>query len=86
MIQITAQMRVLVAIESVDGRKYAPYMNMRSEALPDRKNAPLDGLCTAHNGALTAELEAGLAIYLAAGIDRAVRSAEIETPSPQVFP
>jgi len=31
MIHITAQMRVLVAIEAVDGRKYAPSINMRSE-------------------------------------------------------
>jgi len=30
MIHITAQMRVLVAIEPVDGRKYAPSINMRS--------------------------------------------------------
>jgi hypothetical protein len=30
MIQITAQMRVLVAIEPVDGRKYGPSTNMRS--------------------------------------------------------
>jgi hypothetical protein len=30
MIQITAQMRVLVAIEPVDGRKYAPSIDMRS--------------------------------------------------------
>jgi hypothetical protein len=30
MIQITAQMRVLVAIEAVDGRKYAPSIDMRS--------------------------------------------------------
>ena len=29
MIQITAQMRVLVAIEPVDGRKYAPSIDMR---------------------------------------------------------
>ncbi len=29
-IQITAQMRVLVAIEPVDGRKYAPSIDMRS--------------------------------------------------------
>jgi hypothetical protein len=34
MIQITAQMRVLVAIEAVDGRKYAPSINMRSSANP----------------------------------------------------
>jgi hypothetical protein len=32
MIQITAQMRVLVAIEPVDGRKYAPSTNMRSRS------------------------------------------------------
>ena len=31
MIHITAQMRVLVAIEAVDGRKYAPSINLRSE-------------------------------------------------------
>jgi hypothetical protein len=30
MIQITAQMRVLVAIEAVDGRKYAESIDMRS--------------------------------------------------------
>jgi len=30
MIQITAQMRVLVAIEAVDGRKYAPSIVMWS--------------------------------------------------------
>jgi hypothetical protein len=30
MIQITAQMRVLVAIEPVDGRKYAPSIVMWS--------------------------------------------------------
>jgi hypothetical protein len=34
MIQITAQMRVLVAIEPVDGRKYAPSIDMRSSANP----------------------------------------------------
>ena len=33
MIQITAQMRVLVAIEPVDGRKYAPSIDMRSRAV-----------------------------------------------------
>ena len=36
MIQIIAQMRVLVAIESVDGRKYAPSTNMRSDAKSGR--------------------------------------------------
>ena len=33
MIQLTAQMRVLVAIEPVDGRKYVPSTNMRSRAV-----------------------------------------------------
>jgi len=32
LIQITPQMRILVAIESIDGRKYAPSINMRSSA------------------------------------------------------
>jgi hypothetical protein len=30
MIQITPQMRIRVAVEAVDGRKYAPSINMRS--------------------------------------------------------
>jgi hypothetical protein len=30
MIQIAAQMKILVAIEPVDGRKYAPSIDMRS--------------------------------------------------------
>lgn len=30
MIQITPQMRILVAVEAVDGRKYAPFIDMRS--------------------------------------------------------
>jgi hypothetical protein len=30
LIQITPQMRILVAIESIDGRKYAPSIDMRS--------------------------------------------------------
>ena len=34
MIQITAQMRVLVAIEPVDGRKYAPSIDMRAFSNP----------------------------------------------------
>lgn len=41
MIQITAQMRVLVAIESVDGRKYAPSIDMRSRSGGDPQNRPL---------------------------------------------
>ena len=30
MLQLTPQMRILVALEAVDGRKYVPFMNMRS--------------------------------------------------------
>jgi hypothetical protein len=30
MIQITPQMRILVAVEAVDGRKYAPSVDMQS--------------------------------------------------------
>jgi hypothetical protein len=30
MLQITPQMHILVALEAVDGRNYAPSMNMRS--------------------------------------------------------
>jgi hypothetical protein len=43
MIQITAQMRVLVAIEAVDGRKYAPSIDMRSRAVRTRRIGPLRG-------------------------------------------
>ena len=30
MIQIAAQIRILVAVEAIDGRKYAPSIDMRS--------------------------------------------------------
>jgi hypothetical protein len=43
MIQITPQMRILVALEAVDGRKYAPSINMRScqkARLRDSSSAP----------------------------------------------
>jgi hypothetical protein len=50
MIQITAQMRVLVAIEPVDGRKYAPSIDMRSRSGGDPQNWPLARRRTAHNG------------------------------------
>jgi hypothetical protein len=43
MIQITPQMRVLVAIEPVDGRKYAPSIDMRS-SVQDR--APRLKVCS----------------------------------------
>ena len=43
MIQVTAQMRVLVAIEAVDGRKYAPSIDMRSRAARTRTIGHLRG-------------------------------------------
>jgi len=43
MIQITPQMRILVAVESVDFRKYAPSIDMRSRALATREIGLLRG-------------------------------------------
>ena len=42
MIQITPQMRILVAVESVDFRKYAPSMNMRSLVVQTPKTGRLE--------------------------------------------
>jgi hypothetical protein len=84
-IQITPQMRILVAIEAVDGRKYAPSMDMRSRAAASRKIGSLQGHrrritgATVWNGALRA-------VYPAAGSDRGVRSAGPKMPSPPAFP
>ena len=50
MIQITPQMRILVAIEAVDGRKYAPSIDMRSGAVPTPQNRPFARSRTAHKG------------------------------------
>jgi hypothetical protein len=50
MIQITAQMRVLVAIEAVDGRKYAPSIDMRSWPTDTPAKSTVERLWTAHNG------------------------------------
>jgi hypothetical protein len=44
MIQITPQMRILVAVDPVDGRKYAPSIDMRSCALPTNKTGHARGL------------------------------------------
>jgi hypothetical protein len=41
LIQITPQMRILVAIESIDGRKYAPSTVMRSFAKPGLRDSSL---------------------------------------------
>jgi hypothetical protein len=38
MLQITPQMRILVALEAVDGRNYAPPNNMRSRTVPTCRN------------------------------------------------
>jgi hypothetical protein len=43
MIQVTPQMRILVAIEAVDGRKYAPSTNMQSWCSLGPKSGPLRG-------------------------------------------
>jgi hypothetical protein len=37
LIQITPHMRILVAIESIDGRKYAPSIDMRSRSVRTHK-------------------------------------------------
>ena len=43
MIQITPQMRILVAIQAVDFRKYAPSTNMQSCSSLGPKSGPLRG-------------------------------------------
>jgi hypothetical protein len=49
-IQIAPQFRILVAIEAIDGRKYAPSINMRSRGLPTRRAGHFERPWTAHNG------------------------------------
>ncbi len=55
MIQVTATMRILVAIEPVDLRKYAPSIDMRSCAHPglaiSRLSFTVDGLTGTSNAA-----------------------------------
>ncbi|MEA2874560.1 MAG: hypothetical protein QOH67_4753, partial [Hyphomicrobiales bacterium] len=43
LIQITPQLRILVAVEAIDGRKYAPSTNMRSLVLADFRIQALPG-------------------------------------------
>ncbi len=43
LIQITPQMRILVAIESIDGRNYAPSIDMRSCGNP---GLAISGFCS----------------------------------------
>jgi hypothetical protein len=66
MIQITPQMRVLVAIEPVDGRKYAPSIDMRSlfkAGLRDPRSASsktvVPACRTPHNVAFQAAVRTG---------------------------
>jgi hypothetical protein len=51
MLQITPQMRILVAVEAVDFRKYTPSINMRSWPVPTRTKGHLRSPGTAQNGA-----------------------------------
>jgi hypothetical protein len=46
-IQITLQLRIRVAIDAIDGRKYAPSIVMRSQIAPTTNPA----LCEAQDGA-----------------------------------
>jgi hypothetical protein len=85
MIQVTPQMRILVAIEAVDGRKYAPSTNMQSCCSPRPEIRPLARRWTAHNGA-TLGLEAWPTICPAAGSDRVGGSVKPGTPRPPVSP
>jgi hypothetical protein len=59
LIQITPQLRILVAIDAIDGRKYAPSTIMRSKELRTRKNQSPGRIWTAHNGTLPLRSEHG---------------------------
>ncbi len=50
LIQIAPQIRILVAVEPIDARKYAPSIDMRSHNGADPPYRPSGGLGTAHNG------------------------------------
>src|SRR5437016_12482771 len=82
MIQIAAQIRILVAVEAIDGRKYAPSIDMRSRAVPTRRTGHLRDSGRRITGA-TVWAEAWRATYPAAGNDRIVRWAEPETRWPR---
>jgi hypothetical protein len=49
MIQITPQMHVLVAVEPVDLRKYAPSIDMRSWSTDALAKSSVERFWTAHN-------------------------------------
>jgi hypothetical protein len=59
LIQISPQVRILVAIEPIDGRKYAPSRIMRSKELRTRENQSPGRIWTAHNGTLPLRSEHG---------------------------
>lgn len=84
MIQITPQMRILVAIEAVDGRKYAPSIDMRSYALPTPQNSRLRGSGRRITDA-TFWAGAWRATCQVAGSNRVVRLAGPKTPWPPAF-
>jgi hypothetical protein len=83
-IQITAQMRILVAVEAVDGRKYAPSIVMWSRQLGVVESARFGGsgrritVSTVWTAALPAACPAG-------GIGLAERWAEPTMPSSPTF-
>jgi hypothetical protein len=78
MIQVTATMRILVAIEPVDLRKYAPSMIMRSCAVETHKTGLLRGFGRRITGTIV-EVGAWRGAYPAVGSDRGPRSAETGT-------
>jgi len=84
-IQIVPQMRILVAVEAVDFRKYAPSIDMRSCAVPTHKTGHSRGLGRRITGA-TVWAEAWRATYLVVGSDRVVRWAGPKTPWPPASP
>jgi hypothetical protein len=85
MIQITPQMRVLVAIERVDGRNYALSLDMRSRVVATSRTGLLRGLGQRITRT-TSSPEAWQATCPADGSDRVARSAGPMTPWPLVSP
>src|SRR5712664_4112623 len=84
MIQIAAQIRILVAVEAIDGRKYAPSIDMRSRTVRTRRIDHLRDLGRRITFA-TVWAEAWQATYPEAGSDLVAKSAEPETPWPPAF-
>ena len=78
-IQIAPQVRILVAIEAIDCRKYAPSIDMRSRAVRTRRIGHLRGPGRRITFA-TVWSEAWRATYPGAGSDLVVKSAEPTMP------